>query len=498
MKNKEGFVTSPLERGSYSMYFLGQNILWALFGVIATFLNEANAAFTTEVVAAILLVPKLWDAVNDTLFGLLVDRFRFKNGQKYLPWVRIGVAAVGIITVFLFFMPYNLGKGAGIAWFVIGYLLFDAAYTMLDAPMFALTTVMTNNIQERTSIIAGGKLWSMVGAMLTTVLVPTLAKNLGWGWTSVVIVVISTILMIPILIVGKERHREENVAQENVSFKQMGKYLASNKYLLVVLVAMLIIGMTTVEQILAIIVSKTCFASSNGAVGKIAFATILSACVAVPVILVSALIPKMAKKWDKFNVLIGGMGFSVVMGLVSFFVGYGNPIVATVLVALKSLGLAFYTVICYMLVADTVEYGTYKSGARAAGITFSLQTFVSKLKNAFVNSFAFLCLAMVGYHNEESFKNNPGVADGVWGVFTLLPVIGYGIAIVLLLVAYKLRDKDVQAMADYNNGVIAREEVIAVVGDKFGAPAEVVGQPHDVQPDESVAEEVAATDSEAE
>ena len=46
--------------------------------------------------AVILLIPKLWDAANDVLFGYIIDRYSFKSGQKFIPWVRIGTAAIGI------------------------------------------------------------------------------------------------------------------------------------------------------------------------------------------------------------------------------------------------------------------------------------------------------------------------------------------------------------------------------------------------------------------
>ena len=96
-KNQLGWQTSKRERIAYCLFFLGQNILWGFAGYVETFLTDIGIAAATA--AVILLVPKLWDAVNDVLFGYLVDRHVFKSGLKFLPWVRIGTAAVGITTV---------------------------------------------------------------------------------------------------------------------------------------------------------------------------------------------------------------------------------------------------------------------------------------------------------------------------------------------------------------------------------------------------------------
>ena len=97
---KHTFQSTKKERFAYCLFFLGQNILWGYAGYVETFLTDVGIAAAAA--AVLLLVPKLWDAVNDVLFGYIVDRHTFKNGQKFIPWVRIGTMAIGITTVALF------------------------------------------------------------------------------------------------------------------------------------------------------------------------------------------------------------------------------------------------------------------------------------------------------------------------------------------------------------------------------------------------------------
>ena len=457
-----GYQSTKKEYVAYCLFFLGQNLLWGYAGYIETFLTDIGIAAATA--AAILIIPKLWDAVNDVLFGYIVDRHMFKNGQKFMPWVRIGTSAVGISTVALVAIPASMSSGGKVAWFLIAYILFDLCYTILDAPAFAVTTVMTSNVQERTGIIAGGKLWSMVGGVVSTVLIPMIRPKLGWLTACIVFVVVSIILMIPMLFTVKERHSEEVLATENPTFKEMLKYLKSNKYLIFVLLAMLLLGLSSVEQKMAIYMGRICLGQEN-------MATLVAAGVAVSVIAVSAIVPVLAKRWDKFDVLCAGLAFAIVMDVITFFVGYGNLIVALILIMLKCTGLGFWQVIIYMLIADTVEYGTYKSGTRAAGITFSLQAFIAKLKNALIGTIVLLSLSAVHFVEGENAVQPAGVAEGVWGLFTLLPAAGFTVALIILLLFYKLRSKDVQTMAQYNNGEIGREEADALLAEKYGAPA---------------------------
>lgn len=460
---KLGYVTSRKERMAYCLFFLGQNILWGFAGYVEPFLTDMGIAALTA--SALLVIPKLWDAVNDMVFGYLVDRHVFKNGQKFMPWVRIGTTAIGITTVAIFAVPASLGQSAKIAWFLVAYILFDMSYTVLDTPAFAVTTVMTEDVQERTDIIAGGKLWAMVGGVIVTVLVPAVRPMLGWFGACVVFVAVSVVLMIPMLFSVKERPSRQTAAAQNPSFREMLRYLRRNRFLIVALVALVLLGTASVEQKMAIYMGRICLGQEN-------MATLVSGAAAVAVIIVCAAVPVLAKKWDKFYVLCCGLVFAIVMDVVAYFLGYDNLTVAIVMVMLKCTGLGFWQVIVYMLIADTVEYGTYKSGTRAAGITFSLQCFAAKLKNGLIGSVVLLSLSFVGFVEGEGAVQPEGVADGVWGLFCLLPAAGFALALVILLLLYKLRSKDVQIMSRYNNGQISKAEAEALLEEKYGPAGE--------------------------
>ena len=462
-KGKLGFQTARKERIAYCLFFLGQNILWGYAGYVETFLTDIGIAAATA--AIILLVPKLWDAVNDVLFGYIVDRHTFKNGQKFIPWVRIGCSAIGITTVVLFAIPESLAQPTKVVWFLAAYILFDISYTILDAPAFAVTTVMTSNVEERTSIIAGGKLWSMVGGVVATLLVPLLRPVLGWFTACIVFVAVSLVLMVPLLFTVKERHSENAIAENNPGLKDMLRYLKHNKYLIVALIALLLLGLASLEHKMAIYMGRICLEQEN-------MATLVAGGAAVSVIVVSALVPVLSRKWDKFYVLCAGMAFTVVMNVVAYFVGYDSLVLAILMTMLKCSGLGFWSVVIYMLVADTVEYGTYKTGTRAAGITFSLQCFAAKLKNGLIGTVVLFSLSAVGFIEGENAVQPAGVADGVWGLYCLLPAAGYLVALIMLLALYKLRSKDVQIMSQYNNGEITKAEAEALLAEKYGPAGE--------------------------
>ena len=462
MKKDNGYIASRAEHLTYDLFWFGQNLLWGYAGFLATYLTMGLGIDPARA-AGVIFAPQIWDAINDTLFGYIVDRFRFKNGQQFMPWVKIGTFGIGIITIVMFSIPKTLSHDLQILWFIIAYVIFDAFYTFLDAPAFAMATVMTDNIQERTSFISGNKLFAMIGGIVPVILVGTVTGKFGWSVGAILFAGIGCLLMIPYLFAGKERRKQsEDEKEEKFTFRQMFHYLKSNRYLIICLIAFVIFGMTAFESIMSTYVATICFGDS----GKQLY---LAAAAAFPVIFVSAALPSLARKIDKFYLLIGGLVFSIVVSIIALFVGYDSFLPAVILIALKCVGLASWQVIIYMLVADTTEYGTYKSGTRATGITFSLQTFISKLKNAAVNSFMLLCIAWTGYNAEAAVQASE-VTGRIWKVFLIVPVVGYIAGIVILLLFYHLRDKDVQVMARYNNREISYEDATEELKDRFGLP----------------------------
>ena len=289
---------------------------------------------------------------------------------------------------------------------------------------------------------------------------------LGWFAACVVFVAVSLVLMVPMALHVQERSHSSADVSGNASLRDIFRYLKGNRYLTVTLAAMLLLGLASLEQKMAIYTGRIWLGQEN-------MATLVAGGAALSVITVSAVVPRLAKKWDKFYVLCAGLLFAIVMDVIAYFAGYDNLAVALLMTMLKCSGLGFWSVVIYMLVADTVEYGTYRTGVRATGITFSLQTFVAKLKNGLMGSLVLLSLSSIGFVAGEGAVQPAGVADGVWALFCLFPAAGFAIALILLLLGYKLRTRDVQVMARYNNGEISRQEAEACLGEKYGPAGDV-------------------------
>ena len=120
-----------------------------------------------------------------------------------------------------------------------------------------------------------------------------------------------------------------------------------------------------------------------------------------------------------------------------------------------------------MFTPDCAEYGQYKSGVSATGITFAIQTFSVKITAAVSSSLALFLLGLFNWVSVQAsdfaelealgIQQTSEALMGLWIVYALIPTIGLAIAGICYLF-YKLNDKDVQIMAKCNSGEISREE----------------------------------------
>lgn len=464
MDNKETMAAKPQlkqvtgkERGSYAFYFVGQNIFYIF---LTTYLNTyfLDIGITALALSVLILVVKVWDAVNDPVFGAIVDRVRFKQG-KFLPWLRISLVAIPLATVLLFAIPSNIHSGVMIAWAMIGYILWDTAYTICDVPIFGIVTTLTNNLNERTSLMAIGRVAAMVAAIVVTALVPQIRNIIG-GWfpMAVLLALLGLLFMIPICITAKERVKPV-VSEKEVSFKEMGSFIIKNKYMLIFYAAFLVAQTANIFMPLSLIMARAFF-NNEGA------SSIMSVAMLLPTIIMGGFIPKILKNVDKYKLFFGALIGTAILSVVAYLVGYENFTLYLIMLALKGIPLGVTIMLMFMFTPDMAEYGTYKLGYSATGIAFSVQTFSVKLTSALASSLSAFALYLIGYVSVEGATQSVDFPDKLWVVCNIIPAVGYALSAVVFS-RYKLRDKDVQIMTKANSGEISREEASTLLGGKY-------------------------------
>lgn len=449
MKKVKDYATSKKERMSFALYSFGTICsYYVIYSFLQIFLTDA-VGISAAAVSVIFIIAKVFDAVNDPVFGVIVDKYRFKD-SKYRGWLKIAAFAVPITTILIFLNPTTASfpVGGRIAWALISYVLWDCAYTLCDAPVQSLVIVTSKTPEERNHILAINSFMVYLGGLLIVVLVPIMRPLVGWGITGIVIGVLSFLGMIMIPFVVKERY---NVPQEKeVPLKTILKTVAKNRYLLILVLAQIIGSLTDFATTLQTYFATYCLGSETW-LTPLALATVF------PILLVVMFVPKLLEKIDNFKAYIISRVLTIVITVLIYLCGYQNIIVMIALVALRSAVSAVWALVSTIFIADSIEYGEFVSGERNQGVAFSLKAFVNKMVVALAGSLGMACLAMIGYV-ENGVAQTPEVIHGIWVLYSLAPAAGSVLAIVILLLFYPLRNRDVEAMVAANRGEISKDE----------------------------------------
>ncbi len=463
--------TNKSERSSYYLYFFGQNMIYC---VVSTFLVTYLAFLGIPLwkSSLVLGVVKIWDAINDALFGVIFDKIKFKSGKKFIPWLKIACALTPIATLALFNVP-NLSntENARLVLFAIVYIIWDTAYTFCDVPAFGIITAMTGNIEERNTILSLKGIAGGIGGALTSVLATTLVSDdvgLSFGVVAVIIAVVAMATMFPVCYKCEERIPGSD--EEQFTVKKMLKYLVSNKYLLLYYIGYIFYSGAQTYNSLHLIFSYYIF---NDEMVSLITGTVAAA----PQLIMTLLVPKMIRKIDKMK-LFKISAVAAVIASVLIIPTRNSFILFTITYMLRAIPLGIIGVLAFLFTPDCAEYGQYTTGTEAKGITFAIQTFAVKLAAAGSGAIGMLLLDLYGFVEvkADSFADlvaqnaialQPEAAlDGIWFTYNIFPIIGLVIA-TLIWYTYKLNDKDVQIMADCNNGRITREEAESKLSRKY-------------------------------
>lgn len=481
--NRDGWITTKKERRNYITGDLGRS----LEGYIVTAMMSTFLLFQgidLKAIAGLMLAVKIIDAIDDVIFGYFVDRIKIRNwtffkkitGEgKYLPWYRLTFFLFPIFTAIFFFMPASLSAGGKLIWFVVFYLLYDLTYTLVEVPMNSMIVTLTDNTDERNSILQTRTILSALGVIGAGVIwMVMISEYVGVPikWVALISSVIFFIMMLPLAFGVKEHNtvlaNVDPEESERYSLKDMWNCVKTNKYLIILMVSTIVTSCLATGGAVGLIVSYYHFGSSLVMIIPIAISLI-------PVIIAQSQTRKMCNKYGKLRVFMVCGIIGALIQLSIYFVGPIFWMCCTLLVLQAPFGNMSNVAKSFFL-PDTIEFTRYKTGKDCAGICNAIQSFVTKLTSSVSSSLGLFILGLSGYITVEadSFEDLAAAAivqpkaamDCMWAIYALIPLIGVLLG-VLVMVFYKLKDKDATLMAQCNAGEITREECEAQLSVKF-------------------------------
>lgn len=436
MGKKLEFATSKRERAGYYSYFIGQNIVYIFVTLYLSVYYTTALGIPAGVVGTILLVARVWDAINDPMLSIFVEKARFKGG-KFKPWIKAVAILVPVATVLIFAFTDTVAAAPmalRIAYATTTYIAWGMLYTISDAPAFALATVMTHNMDERNIIMSLSRMFAMVGIFIAMIGGPAILGSLGNSWvlTALILSVIGFLFMIQVA-AAKERVKSD---QESPKLKDILGAIFKNRYLMIFVIAIVVTNGFNFGMTITPFIANDVFKNPNATSAIMAIGLL-------PMLIAAPLLPRLVRKFGKINIFRYSMLSIVVFSLIMYFVGYSNFTIFLVLSLLKGILGGFSMVIGSLFFADCIEFDYFTKGTRFEAATFAAQTFSNKATAAISGAGAMWLLAMFGFKEAvagEVVVQSQKVVDGMWAIFNLGPAFGALVALVIFWKFYDLTE----------------------------------------------------------
>ena len=492
---------------AYAAGDFGCNMSFALKGTVQTFWL-VYMMLETGLLSALLLVVQIWDAINDPIIGSMIDsdQRKYKMG-KYKTYIFIGACGL-LVAGALVFIPIPTAK----IWlkailFVVGYIIWDACYTIANVPYGSMLSLVSDNVGERAQLSTWRSVGSMIGNMVPMMILPMLIwkkatfdtslsfldnieipegftkgdflinpetklpYNVGDTiinpatgaeveillgervfWAALIMGVLGFVAFLFMLKkitirVDENTVKTQGETQKFNVFKAFSNFFKNRPAVGATVAAMgMFLGMQSASTANTIMFA-TYFgkASLSGVVQIIGF---------LPMFVFMPFIKKIVEKHGKKEASVIGTIVSLVGGVIMiFFPMVSNSNVAFVIYMLGlvffGIGMGVYTCVSWAMMGDAIDYNEWKFGTREEGTVYSLHSFFRKLAQGVGPSLVLLIMGALGYVSKlgtvgQSAETAHNMCWLVAGLYLFSALIQFvGIAVI-----YNLDKKTLEKMND--------------------------------------------------
>ena len=439
-----------------------------------TYISGYLKLFMTDVLkipaawaGVMLIITRLWDCINDPLWGAMVAKKAPTKDGKFRPYLKWVAIPLGISTV-LCFLPYNLLTQNTTILFVIAliaYTFYGMMYTGMNIPFGSLASVITDDPKGRTLLSTFRSIGSGIGGAVVSLLAPMLIYSVRLdsdgnpildvtgkvlkdadGGKMFVFGLIMGILSIIFYLWGykttKERVPSEPEPKVDIKATYMG-LIKSRPFVTVALAGVLISGQLQFNSFNAYLYKNYFLNTGLGTLGTI--------CNYLPMVIFVLFTPRLVEKFGKKE-LCGNLSVlsafaSVLVAVLANnqkFLWWIDPVngrlpawIFMVGLLIIGFGYTFVSLTCWAVVMDVIDYQEYKTGIRNESAVYAVYTFARKLGQTIADGSGLFLLQWAKYDgNMSGFID--GTSQKIMLICTVIPAIVYTGVWLLMKFGYPL------------------------------------------------------------
>lgn len=446
------------DKFGYALGDMGGLLTFSLIGAFQTKFYTDVLHIPLASISILILVARIWDAINDPLWGGFIDSRKPKKSGRFRPYIFMFSIPLAVSAILMF------TKIPGINYLVfayITYILYGMMYTAVNIPYGSLASVITDDEKERSSLSMWRSIGAGVGGLPGTIILPmivftttgtnpngTAIKALDGTKLTICVAVLSVISVLVYFLhfkMTKERiappKKEKGDYNAFVTIKDL---LKNRAFVMLSLASMLLIAFQFYYQ-------STYLYLFTDYYHKPGMYSLVTICTYLPMAIFIPIMNKLIDKFGKKELCAWGMIFATVASIILYFIKAQNPMVFLAFTFLSGLGQTFFVLEVWALVMDVIDYHEVRTGRREEGTAYALFSFSRKLGQTIAGVLLPLLLKAIAYDStaSEQGKELPSaVMSKLYDISTLVPAIALALMAVILLVGYNLSKKKLVEMRE--------------------------------------------------
>ena len=428
------------EKVGYSLGDTASHFVWDMVGFWLLFFYTDVYGISAAAAGTIMLVARFWDMAIDPIIGVVSDRTKSRWG-KFRPYILFGAVPYAVLAILTFTTP-NFGEVGKIIYAGATYVLLMTAYATINLPYSALGAVMTDDTYERAGLNTYRFIAGFIGQFVVTGLALTLAQYFGHGdkaqgfqYTLFLFAGLSLVFFFITFQTTKERVQPPK-EQKNSLKEDLGNLFKNPAWVILAIVG---------------IVSFIMFAMQNAAIayyfkyylGKEDNVQLFNVIGTVALIVALPLSKPLAKRFGNRNVFIGSSLISGLFFMLIYLPGIKDITTIYVFNVIAKMAYAPAVPLLWTMIADSADYGEWKTGRRATGLYFSAAVFAQKAGWGIGAAIAGWILAISSF--VPNVVQNETAITGIKLLVSVIPGILY-MSCAIFMIFYKIDTKTTDLM----------------------------------------------------
>ncbi|MFR8010981.1 MAG: MFS transporter [Clostridia bacterium] len=434
----------------YTMCDFGNNLAFCVMSSYLSIYCSDIIGMSGAAITAIMVIARVWDAINDPMMGFLAQRKKPGKGGKYRPFILIGGYPLAISAV-LVFVKLTDNLTVNTIWVAFAYILYGMLYTVLLVPYGSLASVMTTRDNER-SILSMCRAVGGGAGNLPSLLFPILVMTAGESGNQMdadkllIGMVIIAVAMMALYTMAYKFTTERVIVEEKPQKIRVAAtvkgLLKSRAFVTMSLIGCLLIAVQMYTSTVNLYLFKDYFQRS-------AMNTVYMVISYAPMVVMIPFANMLIKKFGKKEISVVSLGISVIASFLTFILhlGYDGIWPFIVLAFFINAGVGFLTLEVWSMAADIIDHQEWVTGKREEAANYAIFTFMRKIGQA-IAALAPWFVSLAGYDSSivgSGISQGDAVLSGMYNVATLIPFIMFLIMFVLALL-YPLNKKTTERM----------------------------------------------------